>query len=194
MNRKFRFMPRNVCFIVDGGDNGGGTTAPPAGDEKKQLEGDQMPSGEGDAKKVKDGEKPKETDWKAEARKWEQRAKANSKAAEEWQKLEDAKKTDLEKATEQIAALTAERDAAKLTVLRAEVAQEAGLPAALAARLTGTDKESMLEDAKALAEHIKPAKPNSSAWKSGDAHVGTKNQPEGGPTSMAEAIAAAYAA
>ena len=34
------------------------------------------------------------TDWKAEARKWEDRAKANVSAAEELQQLKDAEKTE----------------------------------------------------------------------------------------------------
>lgn len=51
----------------------------------------------------------KETDWKAEARKWEQRAKDNAtklKEAEpilsQWQKLEEASKTELQRAQEQL--------------------------------------------------------------------------------------------
>ena len=46
-------------------------------------------------------------DWKAEARKWEQRAKENSSAAARLQELEDAQKSELQKMQDAIA----ERDA-----------------------------------------------------------------------------------
>lgn len=42
-----------------------------------------------------------ETDWKAEARKWETRAKANSKAAEDLEKLKAASMSEQEKAVAQ---------------------------------------------------------------------------------------------
>lgn len=41
-----------------------------------------------------------ETDWKAEARKWEQRAKENSAAQKRLAELEEASKTELQKALE----------------------------------------------------------------------------------------------
>jgi hypothetical protein len=54
-------------------------------------------------------EAPKETDWVAEARKWEQRAKANAaklKEAEpivsQWKALEEASKSELERAREEL--------------------------------------------------------------------------------------------
>jgi len=42
----------------------------------------------------------RETDWKAEARKWEERAKANHAAATELAKLKDADKTEIQRALE----------------------------------------------------------------------------------------------
>ena len=72
------------------------------------------------------------TDWKAEARKWEQRAKANSEARTELDALKAANQTDLEK-------LTADRDsqrmradqlAARLTkLLKADAIRTAALAA-----------------------------------------------------------------
>lgn len=57
-----------------------------------------------------------EPDWKAEARKWEKRAKDNSDAAARLQKLEDAQKTEQEKLTEQ---LEAERATARTNAVEA---------------------------------------------------------------------------
>lgn len=56
-----------------------------------------------------DSSKPTETvDWKAKAREWEKRAKANSTAAEKLQKIEDAQKTETQKAADAKAAAEAE--------------------------------------------------------------------------------------
>ena len=96
-----------------------------------------------------------ETDWKAkyeatlaESRKWEARSKENSKAAEELQKLEDAKKSELEKERER--ADKAERRARELEDaqtrrdLAEEVAREKRVPAHLLVRGGGDTRESML--------------------------------------------------
>lgn len=55
------------------------------------------PQGDPEAEQVQD-----KTDWKAEARKWEARAKQNSDAAARLAQIEEANKTDLEKAVSQI--------------------------------------------------------------------------------------------
>lgn len=95
-----------------------------------------------------------ETDWKAEARKWESRAKENSAAKKRLDELEEAAKTDLEKATSRAEA--AERRAAELEALtlRREVAEARGLPLAAATRLTGTTREELEADADQLAALI----------------------------------------
>ena len=41
-----------------------------------------------------------ETDWQAEARKWEARAKSNKAAADKLSEIEESKKTEIQKATE----------------------------------------------------------------------------------------------
>lgn len=90
-------------------------------------------------------EKAPETDWKAEARKWEQRAKENkAKLAEaepivtQWRQLEEASKSELEKAQE-AARTAAEREAATLHRVAA---------AEIKAALTGVvpDPAALLED------------------------------------------------
>ena len=62
------------------------------------------------------------TDWKAEARKWEQRAKANTDAADKLQALEDAQKSEAQKQQDALAAATAERDQLRLDVMRRDAA------------------------------------------------------------------------
>jgi hypothetical protein len=97
---------------------------------------------------------PKEVDWKAEARKHEARAKenaakakANETAAQRLAEIEDANKSELEKAAARAEA--AEKRAAELEAkaLRSDVAAEKGVPAAL---LTGSTKEELEAAADAL--------------------------------------------
>lgn len=73
-----------------------------------------------------------ETDWKAEARKWEKRAKENSAAAAELEKLRAASMSDTEKlearatkAEEELAQLKSERE---FEIAVREVAAEKGVP------------------------------------------------------------------
>lgn len=86
-----------------------------------------------------------------------------SKAAQ-LDEVENAKKDELQRATERAEA--AERRAAEheAQILRRDVAAAKGLPANLAARLTGSTKDELEADADALAEMFKPAssgpKPN----------------------------------
>lgn len=91
-----------------------------------------------------------DTDWKAEARKWETRAKENSAARKRLDELEEAAKSDLEKATSRAEA--AEKRAAELEALtlRREVAEAKGLPLAAAGRLSGITREELEADADQL--------------------------------------------
>lgn len=88
-----------------------------------------------------------ETDWKAEARKWEQRAKDNTEAAKKLADLEEANKTELQKA--QDAAKAADERAAKAeqSALRASVASDKGVPAG---SLTGSTQEELEKSADEL--------------------------------------------
>lgn len=96
----------------------------------------------------------KEIDWKAEARKHEQRAKdnaakakANEAAAQRLAELEAANQTEAEKTAAKLA--DAEKRAAELELkaLRAEVANAKGVPAAL---LSGSTQDELEESAEAL--------------------------------------------
>lgn len=85
------------------------------------------------------------TDWKVEARKWEARAKENSAAAARLAEIEEAKKTDAQKAAEALAELQKKvsgyetRD--QIAAWKAEVAEATGVPAALLAGSTKAEIE-----------------------------------------------------
>jgi len=113
---------------------------------------------QGDAEATTDNtsqnEAPKETDWKAEARKWESRAKesfaaakANEDAAKRLAEIEEAQKTEAQK--QQEALERAQKELADVTAakVRAEVAAAKGVPAAL---LNGSTQEELEASADAL--------------------------------------------
>lgn len=96
--------------------------------------------------------KAEETDWKAQARKWEERAKANKDAAEELEKLKEAQMSEQEKAAKhtkeleaKLATYEAERQQHEWCV---QVAKKTGVPADL---LRG----STLDEVQAHADSIK---------------------------------------
>jgi hypothetical protein len=91
------------------------------------------------------------TDWKAQARKWEERAKANAKASEELAKIEESKKSETQKLQEQLAqyeqrATQAERDRERLAVIAKH-----GIPEDYHDLVHGTDADSL----SASAEKVK---------------------------------------
>ena len=81
-----------------------------------------------------------ETDWKAEARKWEARAKDNTNAAARLAEIEESAKTDLQRARDEAERAKAEAAAAKVEAMRAKVANAKGIPEDL---LTGTTQEDL---------------------------------------------------
>lgn len=91
-----------------------------------------------------------ETDWKAESRKWETRAKENSTAAAQLAAIEEEKKTAEERLEER--ATKAEKDLADalLERARAVVALDKGLTASQAKRLVGSTPEELAADADEL--------------------------------------------
>lgn len=120
------------------------------------------------------------TDWKAEARKWEKRAKAHAdydelkaKAAR-LDELEEANKTGIQKAQEEASRYKAELDELKAKAERdelvAKVAKETGVPAQF---IVGGDEDEMRAYAKSLSDHFKPGTaprtPKSSSFDTGGA-------------------------
>lgn len=129
-----------------------------------QDDGQGQGSGAGDSanaepaqKKLSGGEphgepKTEETDWKAQSRKWEERAKANKEAAEELEKLKEAQMSEQEKAAKhtkeleaKLAKYEAERQQHEWCV---QVGKKTGVPADL---LRG----STLDEVQAHADSIK---------------------------------------
>lgn len=95
-----------------------------------------------------------ETDWKAEARKWEQRAKSNVAAADELTKIKDSQKSEIERATEALQAAQTERDTAKAEALRFRIASKHSITDEDAELfLTGIDEETLTRQAERLAAH-----------------------------------------
>jgi hypothetical protein len=94
-----------------------------------------------------------ETDWKAEARKWEDRAKQNKSAAEELDKIREAQKTEEQKRVERENALEKElagyRTREQIAKWKADVAEATNVPVAVLAGST-------LEEIQEHAEKLKP--------------------------------------
>ena len=130
------------------------------------------------------------TDWKSEARKWEDRAKENKTAADELAAIKDSQLTEAQR---QADALTA---AQKLAVdsasdaLRARVALEKGLTAAQEKRLVGSTKEVLLADADQLLIDLGAIPPVPPVVPQPDPSAGAKTPVK--PTGLNAAIAAAY--
>jgi hypothetical protein len=133
-----------------------------------------------------------ETDWKAEARKWEARAKENSAAATRLTEIEEASKTAEQKAAERLAELEAKvtgyetRD--QINAWKTEVAEATGVPAAL---LAGSTKEEIEAHAAIAKPLITPAQQPAPA-----PTVATIGQAPARPgnVSLSDQIAAAEAA
>ncbi|HHX46968.1 MAG TPA: hypothetical protein GX718_06300 [Brevibacterium sp.] len=125
-----------------------------------------------------------DTDWKAEARKWEQRAKENKSAAEELSQIKDAQKSDAERAADALAQAQADAESARAELLRYRVAAEHGITDAedIALFLTGTDADTLTKQAARLAaravDESKPRipRPDPNQGRSGDAAASTADQ------------------
>jgi hypothetical protein len=118
-----------------------------------------------DAPPVKEPPKPdqpvEETDWKAEARKWEQRAKENKTAADRLAELEEANKTEIQKANDKASAAEKAAAEAKAEALRWKVAAKHGISDDDADLfLTGTDEETLTKQAQRLTERVTDRKKN----------------------------------
>lgn len=71
-----------------------------------------------------------EIDWKAQARKWESRAKAakaDTDDAQRWREFQESQKSENERVNDELARVKAEADAAKLELMRIQVAAQKGI-------------------------------------------------------------------
>lgn len=72
---------------------------------------------------------PSETDWKAEARKWEQRAKEYKPKADQFAALEDASKSETQRLQETAAQAQRDAETARNEAIRYKAAATHGIPA-----------------------------------------------------------------
>lgn len=115
-----------------------------------------------------------ETDWKAEARKHETRAKENAAKAKQFDELLESQKTESQKLTDRAAAAEKERDEARVDALRARVGASKGLPADIVDLLKGSTEDELMAHADRLAAHFK-----ATLRPSGQADQGTRGTPTG---------------
>lgn len=138
--------------------------APPAGEQSQQQSAETP--------------QPKpDTDWKAEARKHEARAKEGAAAIKRLAELEEAQKTNEQKLSDRVAA--AEKDAAdaRLEALRLKVGTAANLPSEFVDLLKGDNEEELREHAQRLSQHFKDG-----VRPKGDVDQGRRgNAPKDGP-------------
>ena len=122
---------------------------------------DESTSTASDAIQDKPTEEQSGPDWKAEARKWEQRAKENKGAAEELAKLKEAQMTELEKANAEAEKARAEAEALKaekaMSDAAIKVSGETGLPVELL--MYCRDADAVESFAKSVAEYVEKASP-----------------------------------
>lgn len=93
--------------------------------------------------------------WKRESRKHEDQAKANAGAAIELKKLQDAQKSDEQKASEKAREDAESRKTLERDLARARVALKKGLSESQAKRLVGSTEEEMETDAEELLKTFK---------------------------------------
>ena len=126
-------------------------------DEQKQVEaGTEEQTAQAQAEPTAKAE----TDWKAEARKWEARAKENKAKADKYDEAQEAAKSDLQKAIER-----AERAEAESKALKDEQEHREAVKAA-AARY-GVDEDTLLRmsgDVEQNAEFLQAKMPKTPAY------------------------------
>lgn len=125
------------------------------------AEASETNTGTSDKGATDDATTTKETDdksaevdkWKAMARKHEAEAKANAGAAKRLAELEEANKSEAQKMADRAASAEAERDAARVEMLRFRVAAKHGISEEDADLfLTGSDEETLTKQAKRLTD------------------------------------------
>lgn len=89
------------------------------------------------------------TDWKSEARKWEQRAKANATAAEELTKLKESEKTELQRFQERAEQAEARLAQTEIQSMHARLAAEYGVPVEA---IHGDDEDTARQSAQTVVE------------------------------------------
>lgn len=104
----------------------------------------------GDQSKHDGVDKPSGTDWKAEARKWESRAKSNFAELEKLRTSSDDSGSTIDELRRKNEELEDRINGFVLEGVKREVASEYGLSSDAIAFLHGSDREALVESAKAL--------------------------------------------
>ena len=128
--------------------------------------------------------KPVETDWKAEARKWEARAKsakADTEDAQKWREYEQAQKPAQERLADELARAKSEAETAGARLMRYEIAAEKGITGEATALLKGTTRDEIEAEAdillKLIASQSKTTpRPDANQGKPADGGLTTKDQ------------------
>lgn len=118
-----------------------------------------------------------ETDWKAEARKWEQRAKDNKLAADKLAAIEEANKTEAQKLADQLTAAKQEAIEAK----REAFAATKGVPVSLVTGSTPEQWEAAVTEAlawKGAAAAVPPVAPSAAGQGNVGKPIGSGTQAE----------------
>lgn len=134
------------------GDRGEAGGAGGSGPDPEGDTGDGDPPAAGPPPDVEDPPDPaaEVAKWKSLARKHEAQAKSNAEAARRLQLIEDEKKSEAQRLTERAEAAERDAAAARLEVLRRDVAAVKKLPPAMATRLAGATQEELEADADQL--------------------------------------------
>ena len=127
-----------------------------------------------------------ETDWKAEARKWESRAKAakvDSEDANRWREYEKSLKPEQERIAEELAQAKAEAIQSSTKLMKYEIASQKGIPSDAIDLLNGNTREDLESSADKLLSLI--ANQSKTITKA-DVNQG---KPDGGGTTTANQFA-----
>lgn len=132
-----------------------------------------------------------ETDWKAEARKWEDRAKSNYEAAQRLAEIEEAQKSEEQKRAEALDAAERRAAEAERQLMVLEIAAEKGLTPAQAKRLSGSTREELEADAAELLDLLAPQHDPPPGGRPRRLHSGNGDDPESSfdPEALASRIA-----
>lgn len=119
------------------------------------------------------------TDWQAEAEKWktlsrknEERAKAAEPAAKKLAEMEEANKTEIEKAQARADLAEKELNSTRIEALRNSVALDRKLTPSQAKRLVGSTREELEADADELLADLKNSQPSAVATSEGQGKQG----------------------
>jgi hypothetical protein len=123
------------------------------------------------------------TDWKAEARKWEARAKAakaDTEDAQRWRDYEQSLKPEQERMADELARVKAEATSATAQLLRYEVAAAKGITGEATSLLKGTTRDELEAEAdillKLTASQSKQPRPDANQGKPAEGGISTKDQ------------------